>query len=190
MLRFQLINQTITAMTITSTAVTPLIYVGTFAKFNSGSLFGDWFDLSDFSDMEEFLLDCRELHQDEDDPEFMFQDWEGIPAAFVSECSISSGYWRWLSDMVLLSENEQEAYTDYADEFNAGQVDIKQFREAYYGHFKSKVDFAEHHAEDNGYFETMEEAGIKASYFDAGAYANDLFRGDFWMSQKGHVFSA
>lgn len=45
------------------------IYVGTYAKYNAGSLFGKWFDLSDFADKDEFLEACKELHKDEDDPE-------------------------------------------------------------------------------------------------------------------------
>ena len=52
------------------------IYVGTYQKYNEGSLYGKWIDLLDYSDLEEFYKDIRELHKDEDDPEFMFQDWE------------------------------------------------------------------------------------------------------------------
>ena len=38
------------------------VYVGTYAKYNNGSLFGAWLDLSDYSDKEEFYEACRELH--------------------------------------------------------------------------------------------------------------------------------
>ena len=31
------------------------IYVGTYAKYNAGSLFGKWFDLSDFADKDEIF---------------------------------------------------------------------------------------------------------------------------------------
>ena len=31
------------------------VYVGTYAKYNNGSLSGAWLDLSDYSDKEEFL---------------------------------------------------------------------------------------------------------------------------------------
>lgn len=55
------------------------IYVGTYAKYNEGSLFGKWMQLSDYSDLDEFIEACKELHKDEEDPEFMFQDWEEIP---------------------------------------------------------------------------------------------------------------
>ena len=40
------------------------VYVGTYNKYNNGSLFGKWLDLSDYSDMDEFLEACRELHKD------------------------------------------------------------------------------------------------------------------------------
>lgn len=66
------------------------VYVGTYAKYNNGSLFGKWLDLFDYSDKDEFMEACRELHEDEEDPEFMFQDIEDIPEALISES--------WLSD--------------------------------------------------------------------------------------------
>ena len=39
------------------------VYVGTYAKYNNGSLSGAWLDLSDYSDKEEFYEACRELHR-------------------------------------------------------------------------------------------------------------------------------
>ena len=45
------------------------IYVGTYAQYNNGSLFGEWLDLSDYSDKDDFLEACAELHKDEQDPE-------------------------------------------------------------------------------------------------------------------------
>ena len=41
------------------------VYVGTYNKYNNGSLFGKWLDLSDYSDKDEFMEACRELHKDE-----------------------------------------------------------------------------------------------------------------------------
>ena len=41
------------------------VYVGTYARYNNGSLFGKWLDLSDYSDKDEFLEACRELHKDD-----------------------------------------------------------------------------------------------------------------------------
>ena len=39
------------------------VYVGTYGKYNNGSLFGAWLDLSDYSDKEDFYEACRELHK-------------------------------------------------------------------------------------------------------------------------------
>ena len=36
------------------------VYVGTYGKYNNGSLFGAWLDLSDYSDKEDFYEACRE----------------------------------------------------------------------------------------------------------------------------------
>lgn len=62
---------------MTSSVTVPAVYVGTYHQYNGGSIFGKWFDLTDFDDEDEFYDACRALHAAEDDPEFMFQDWEG-----------------------------------------------------------------------------------------------------------------
>ncbi|MCO5748756.1 antirestriction protein ArdA, partial [Citrobacter freundii] len=67
---------------------TPAVYVGTYHKYNCGSLTGKWFDLTDFDEKEDFLDACHALHANEHDPELMFQDWEGIPSQFASESSV------------------------------------------------------------------------------------------------------
>lgn len=52
------------------------VYCGSYAKYNNGSLYGKWLNLSDYSDYDELLTAMYELHSDEQDPEFMFQDYE------------------------------------------------------------------------------------------------------------------
>jgi len=83
-------------MTITTTEAR--IYVGTYAKYNSGSIEGKWLDLSDYADIEDFYTAAKELHSDENDPELMFQDWEGIPYGMVSECHVNELVWELLVD--------------------------------------------------------------------------------------------
>ena len=48
------------------------IYVGTYAKYNNGSLQGEWVELSDFYDLDGFMERCSEIHEDEEEPEYMF----------------------------------------------------------------------------------------------------------------------
>lgn len=68
------------------------IYVGTYAKYNGGSIFGEWLILSDYYDKEEFYEACRQLHADENDPEFMFQDHENIPEGLIGESWLSDNF--------------------------------------------------------------------------------------------------
>lgn len=51
---------------------TPQVYVGTYEKYNNGSLEGEWVDLTDFDNLKDFYRYIRELHKDEREPEFMF----------------------------------------------------------------------------------------------------------------------
>jgi antirestriction protein len=74
---------------MTTTKNKPAVYVGTYGKYNNGSIEGKWLDLSEYSSIEEFYEACRELHKDEEGPEFMFQDFENIPKGFIGESWIS-----------------------------------------------------------------------------------------------------
>jgi antirestriction protein len=117
--------------------MTARIYVGTYAKYNAGSIAGAWIDLEKYADREAFLEACGQLHKDESDPELMFQDYEGFPKAFYSESSITDALWDWLE----LDEDDQKllaAYQDAIDE--KGTID--DARDAFHGMHESAADFA------------------------------------------------
>jgi antirestriction protein len=82
------------------------IYVGTYHKYNCGSIEGEWIDIQDFVDKGDFYEYIRELHSDEDDPEFMFQEWEYIPRSLISESWVHEAVWEPRIQEVLLSEPE------------------------------------------------------------------------------------
>lgn len=69
------------------------VYVGTYRKYNEGSIDGAWLCLADYSSKQEFLDACRKLHKDEHDPELMFQDYEGVPSWMIGESFISDEIW-------------------------------------------------------------------------------------------------
>ncbi|MBX6334736.1 antirestriction protein ArdA [Candidatus Saccharibacteria bacterium] len=123
----------------------PKVYVGTYAKYNAGDLRGAWLDLENYANKEEFLEACRELHNDEVDPEFMFQDWEGIPKVMISESHIDEALWDWME----LDDEERELLAVYRDHVDANGT-IEQAREAFLGKASSKVEFAEQYYEDTG----------------------------------------
>jgi len=129
--------------TITETA--PRLYVGTYAKYNSGSINGAWLDLSDYSGREEFIEAAAALHDDESDPEIMYQDYEGFPEAWYCESSAPPAIlWEWLE----LSEEDRDAYAAYLSYNPTGDID--DFRDAYRGTANSEADFCAELAEEQG----------------------------------------
>ena len=107
---------------------TAKIYVGTYRKYNDGSIKGKWLDLSDYLDADEFYTACKELHKDESDPEFMFQDWENIPENFICESSLDEDFWEY-----------QEAIENY---FVVRQTGIASpsDRTEYFGRFSTEKE--------------------------------------------------
>lgn len=102
------------------------IYVGTYAKYNDGNLFGKWLDLADYGDLKEFYDACYELHKDEEDPELMFQDWEGIPDDLISECTLHKEIY----ELVKLDESERKMVYAYIDCVGMNQDLESTIREA------------------------------------------------------------
>lgn len=156
------------------------VYVGTYAKYNSGSIAGAWLDLEDYSDHDEFIEACKELHKDEADPELMFQDYEGFPESFYCECSISADLWDWLE----LDEDDREMLDAYITCFGSGT--IEQARDAFQGTAKNELDYTYQWVDDVGLLADMPD-NLKG-YFDYEAFSRDLFMTDLCF-MDGHVFS-
>ncbi|EAA3622616.1 DUF1472 domain-containing protein [Salmonella enterica subsp. enterica] len=161
--------------------VAPAVYVGTWHKYNCGSIAGRWFDLTTFDDERDFFAACRALHQDEADPELMFQDYEGFPGNMASECHIN---WAWVEGFRRArDEGCEEAYRLWVED--TGETDFDSFRDAWWGEADSEEAFAVEFASDTGLLADVPET--VALYFDYEAYARDLFLDSFTFID-GHVF--
>lgn len=84
----------------------PKVYVGTYHKYNCGSIYGAWIDLAECATYAEFIKKCREVHKDEPDPELMIQDYDFFPDGL--SCM------EWLSeaefnDVISAFKDEEEA---------------------------------------------------------------------------------
>lgn len=160
---------------------TPAVYVGTYHKYNCGSIFGKWFDLTEFDSKEDFIGACHELDANEHDPELMFQDWEGIPSQFASESSVEwafvEGYRR--------AEEEGRAAAFFAWADYTGDSDYDSFDDAYRGEAASEEDYAYEFVQDTGLICDVPES--LRMYFDYDAYARDLFSSGL-VFVDGYVF--
>lgn len=152
--------------TASNTTTEAQVYVGTYAKYNGGSINGKWLHLADYSDKDEFMAACAELHKDESDPEFMFQDYEGIPEGMIGESFIHEDLFEWLK----LDEDDRELLAVYRAECNTDGT-IDEAREAFEGKYKDEEDWAVEWMDSTGGLEGMPE-NLKM-YFDYSAYARD-----------------
>lgn len=130
---------------MTTHTTEPRLYVGTYAKYNSGSLRGAWMSLEGH-DKESFYAACAELHKDEADPEYMFQDFEGFPREFYGESGCAAELWDWLA----LDEQDRELLARYCDAIGCDGLTIENARDAFYGTAESVADFAENLAQETG----------------------------------------
>ncbi len=162
------------------------IYVGTYAKYNNGSLKGEWIDLSDYSDLDEFLEYCRKLHKDESDPELMFQAWEEIPSTLISECNLNKSFFNLRESLEQLDSCESNAFWLWVENVRKNLSDdsdelIDDFRTAYIGCYSSKEEFATEQLDESSLSE------FALLYFDYEKYADDLFMTDYNYID-GYVF--
>lgn len=146
--------------------MTARIYVGTYAKYNNGSISGQWLDLEDYADREAFYAACKELHKDETDPEFMFQDYEGFPSGMYSESNVPAELWDWLK----LDEDDQELLAVYQEHIDQ-TGDLDQARDAFLGKYSSAEDWAAEYLEETGMLNEVPES--LRNYIDFEAYARD-----------------
>jgi len=161
--------------------MTMRVYVGTYAKYNDGNLFGKWLDLEDYTDLDEFYEACAGIHTDEEDPELMFQDWEGVPDGMVSECSIDPKCWDLIEAYDKFGEEEVSAYYACFGEWSASD-----FEERYRGEFSSWESMAEDLLEETGQLNEIPES--LRYYFDYEKYARDIRLSGDLVEHNGHFF--
>lgn len=163
------------------------IYVGTYAKYNNGTLQGEWVSLSDFYDLDGFMEHCAEIHGNEEAPEYMFQDWENIPEGLIDEGNLEENFFELRDELDKLNDTEKEAFWVWA--YNEGvnlckdaYFLVRSFQSAFVGRYADKEEFAK---ELVGMEHELSEFVL--SYFDYSKYADDLFMADFWF-EDGYVF--
>ncbi|UYZ60068.1 antirestriction protein ArdA [Hymenobacter latericus] len=187
-----------------NTTTAPRVYIASLSDYNAGSLLGEWFDLDDYSSADEMLEAIADMLKKYDEEhgtaencgqpreEWAAHDFEGFPRSLYSESMDFEAYYNYAEAMNELSEDEQEAFQDYCDNLGRDLSEaaelVEEFREDYQGQHDSEEAFADHIAEELGYFDAMKKAGINAFYFDTKAFARDIFIGDYWISENNHVF--
>lgn len=160
---------------------TPKVYVGTYAKYNNGNLSGEWLELDDYSRIDEFLEACKKLHEDENDPELMFQDYENIPERYIGESYIDAEFWDYLE--LIEDGNISEEAVKAGVELD---IPLYKIEEAYCGEYKDFTDYAYSYVEDTGMLNDVPET-VK-SYFDYEKYGRDIRLSGDIVEENGYFF--
>ena len=164
------------------------IYVSTYEKYNEGNLFGEWINLANFNDSPAFYSYCQNLHKDEKDPEFMFQDYEGIPKRLVGESWIDDRVFELLN--LALPEEEQTAFIEWLDNNGWYEVDLDRgyylFEQSWRGNYDTLEEYTDEEADER--FELSTRNDAISYYFDYEKYYNDRKYEGVWISDSGNVF--
>ena len=161
----------------------PSVYVGTYGKYNDGSLCGLWIDLSTFNGFDDFIDFCKAIHADEEDPELMAQDFEGFPRQWYNEGFMSEDDF---DNIIEYSELCDKYSREAVDDYMEFHDELDDFEEAYCGEWDSEEDFARHIVSE--FYDLERSMGELANYFDYEAFGRELFMWDYSMGANGNVF--
>jgi antirestriction protein len=153
----------------------PALYVGTYKKYNEGSLYGMWVDLTSFDDYDDFMEFCQLLHVDEEDPEFMYQDYENFPADYYSESCLDEFEFDKIIEFAEMDEDDKKIFEAYHSYFG-GEKSLNYIKERFHGFWDSEEEFAEHIVQ-----ECYDLPDFALRYFDYEQFARDLFMYDYEM---------
>lgn len=167
------------------------LYVGTYRKYNNGSLEGAWLDPMNYDSYEDFIEACKELHKDEEDPEIMFQDFDGEDYGMYSEHSFSEDFWNVLKASEEVSDDDAfKAFMNCFGEISIRGMDsdeiVDMFNEKYFGQFDSDEDLGYYLAEECDLLHGVPED--IARYFDYEAYGRDCAY-DFYEDSGYYFYS-
>lgn len=168
----------------------PALYCGTYGKYNDGSIAGKWMYLEDYSNAESFFTACHKLHSDEDDPEFMFQDYEYLPKGLYSE-SLGTADVEKIYEWLKLDKDDRDKVKEYWDEVDLS-ADIYSALDSYEGNINDmRGESFMSNEEAYGYY-CVEVGDIEVPeyiqpYFDYESYGKDMLM-DTTITESGYIF--
>ena len=163
---------------------TARVWVSTYNTYNSGSLLGEWVDLYDFTSSNEFYTHLSEVLNKklwkEQDPEYMFNDFEGFPRSLYYESYVSDDIFLYL-DIISREGVDEETFSGFID--NWGYTDLEEGYQKYKD-CKTGFDDWQEYAED--YADIYYPEAVKCGYFDYKSLIHEL-KFDHTMI-KGYIF--
>ena len=174
--------------TVTTTKAS--VFVTTYGVGNRfGFATGKWFDLTQYSDKDEFIEAATKYAQEElkdFDPELCFSDIECSFSSLelISESYIDSDVW----EVLEMSDYDLEILTAYKDamgcEIESVSDSLDEAKDCYAGYWESDEDYASDYLEESGYMVNLPP--IIANNIDLEGVAKELLQG--MGESNGHYF--
>ena len=76
-----------------------------------------WVQMSDYSDMGEFLCACSDLFPEEAEPEYRYPKWENIPERLINREWICPNFFEIRDALERLDEDEKEYFVTWSEHF-------------------------------------------------------------------------
>lgn len=146
----------------TNNTATASVFVTTYAVGNeTGFANGKWFDLTDYSDIDDFIGAATEYANKvlgDSDPELCFSDYESSfhSLELISECGISSQVW----ELFELEDYEFEkvcAYISWQGLHHADDIQdiLNKAEDCYIGQYDNDEDYAYQYMKETGGLEGL-----------------------------------
>lgn len=150
---------------------------------------GLWLDLEDVNDWADVheALHRAGLTRTDYCGDILVADIEGAIArcCYSSHCDLFDlARYIELRDDIDQHDFDREAVAAFVTWY--GSWDAAAFENAYMGRYDSELDYAEQYIDDTGLLSEMPD-NLKC-YFDTEHFASDLFMGDYYFADGGHVF--
>lgn len=162
------------------------VYVTTKNRYVHNNRFGIWVKLSGFSRKKDFLMYCRGLFPDEQEPLIIHLDWQDIPVHFINENAISANVFRLIGKVREMEAMQQQGFAIWLGQHEIAHAKtetvVQAFAMCFMGYFGYKEQFGEYNA-----METMGITREGSPRFDFISYTNQLFR-DHFTIHSGFVF--
>lgn len=155
----------------------PAVYVGTYKKYNEDNLNGQWVNLTKFDNYEKFLNYCKEIHKDEKNPQFMFQDFQNFPEKYYHENSLDEEIWDYIQTIKTQDKDVVDAVID-----NGGS--LQEAIDAYvYYNCDNMTDVAYRYIDDIGGIENIDKKTLER-YFNYQSYGRDMQMSSSFVKYK------
>ena len=166
------------------------VFVSTYNKYITGNTKGEWLTLSNYADPQAFYSKCQDIHKDDQDPEFMFIDHDGVPSSLISESYIDDRVFELLN--MGLEDDEQTAFIEYMSNQNFYWNDLQEaynsFESAYRGNYDQLQDYTDEEADEK--FNLAYRDDEISLYFDYDKYCYSRKCEGLWISKTGNVFES